>query len=37
MEYSVVSQDAFGPRWSFKLNIIPVIQSLVPEALFGGG
>jgi hypothetical protein len=36
MEYSVVSQDAFGPRWSFKLNIIPVIQSLVPESLFGG-
>ena len=36
MEYSVVSQDAFGPRWAFKLNVIPVIQSLIPNSLFGG-
>jgi hypothetical protein len=37
MQYSVVSQDTFGPRWLLKLNVIPVIQSLIPEALFGGG
>jgi len=37
VEYSVVSQDAFGPRWLLKLNVIPVIQSLIPESLFGGG
>ena len=36
MEYSVVSQDAFGPRWALKLNIIPVINSLIPDSLFGG-
>jgi hypothetical protein len=36
MEYSVVSQDTFGPRWVFKLNIIPVIEGLIQTALFGG-
>lgn len=36
MEYSVVSQDAFGPRWVLKLNIIPVIHSLIPTSIFGG-
>jgi hypothetical protein len=37
MEYSVVSQDAFGQRFQIKLNIIPVIQSLITDSLFGGG
>jgi len=36
MEYSVLSQDAFGPRWLLKLNVIPVIQSLIPTSIFGG-
>ena len=36
-EYSVVSQDTFGKRFLLKLNIIPVIPSLIPDPLFGGG
>lgn len=36
VEYSVVSQVAFGPRAQIKLNIIPVIPSLVKNAIFGG-
>jgi hypothetical protein len=36
IEYSVVSQDAFGQRAQVKLNIIPVIPSLVKKAIFGG-
>ncbi len=36
MEYSVVSQDAFGQVAQIKLDIIPVIPSLVQKAIFGG-
>jgi len=36
IEYSVVSQDDFGQRALFKVNIIPVIPSLVREPLAGG-
>ena len=36
VEYSVVSQDDFGQRAQVKLNIIPVIPSLVKCPLFGG-
>jgi hypothetical protein len=35
-EYSVVSQDAFGQRFLLKLNVIPVIPSLIKKPLFGG-
>jgi hypothetical protein len=35
-EYSVVSQDDFGKRFMIKLNVIPVIQSLVKNPIFGG-
>jgi len=35
-EYSVVSQDDFGKRFMIKLNIIPVIQALVKNPIFGG-
>ena len=34
VEYSVVSQDDFGKRALIKLNIIPVIESLVKEPIF---
>jgi hypothetical protein len=37
VEYSVVSQDDFGKRATIKLNIIPVIGSLVKGPIFGGG
>ncbi len=33
VEYSVVSQDAFGQRSQIKLNVIPVIPSLVRSPL----
>ncbi len=36
IEYSVVSSDDFGQRAQIKLNIIPVIPSLVRHPLFGG-
>ena len=36
VEYSVVSQDDFGQRFMIKLNIIPVIKSLVAKPIFGG-
>jgi len=36
-EYSVVSQDDFGKRALVKLTIIPVINSLVKNPIFGGG
>ena len=36
-EYSVVSQDDFGKRALFKLNIIPVIPALIGNPIFGGG
>lgn len=35
-EYSVVHQDDFGKRFLVKLNVIPVIRSLVGNPLFGG-
>jgi hypothetical protein len=35
-EYSVVSQDDFGKRMNFKLNIIPVIPGLVQKPILGG-
>lgn len=35
IEYSVVKQDAFGQVAQLKLNIIPVIPSLVKNAFFG--
>jgi len=34
VEYSVVSQDDFGKRALIKLNIIPVIPSLLKKPLF---
>ena len=36
-EYSVVSQNTFGQRFQIKLNVIPVIQTLIQNPLFGGG
>ena len=36
MEYSVVGQDAFGQVAQIKLNIIPVIKSLIRDPIFGG-
>jgi hypothetical protein len=36
VEYSVVSQDDFGQRAQIKLNVIPVIPSLVKNPLLGG-
>jgi hypothetical protein len=35
-EYSVVSQDDFGQRFLLKLNVIPVIHSLISSPIFGG-
>jgi len=35
-EYSVVSQDDFGKRFMIKFNVIPVIQGLVKNPIFGG-
>jgi len=37
VEYSVVSQDDFGKRVMFKLNVIPVIAGLIKNPLLGGG
>jgi hypothetical protein len=34
VEYSVVSQDDFGKRALIKLNVIPVIQSLINKPIF---
>jgi hypothetical protein len=34
-EYSVVTQQAFGQRATIKLNVIPVIPSLIHKPLFG--
>jgi hypothetical protein len=34
-EYSVVSQDLFGQRFQFRLQITPVIPSLVKNPVFG--
>jgi hypothetical protein len=35
-EYSVVGQDDFGQVAQLKLNIIPVIKSLMKDPIFGG-
>ena len=35
-EYSVVSQDDFGKRFMIKLNVIPVVQGLFKNPIFGG-
>lgn len=35
VEYSVVGQDTFGQVAQIKLNIIPVIKSLIKEPIFG--
>jgi hypothetical protein len=35
-EYSVVSEDGFGQRALVKLNVIPVIPSLIRKPLFNG-
>ncbi len=34
VEYSVVSQDDFGKKALIKLNVIPVIPTLIKEPLF---
>ncbi len=36
VEYSVVGQDTYGQVAQVKLNVIPVIPSLVKEPIFGG-
>lgn len=36
IEYSVVRQDTFGQTAQLKLNIIPVIPSLLKSPMFGG-
>jgi hypothetical protein len=36
IEYSIVSQDDFGKRFMVKLNVIPVIQGLIKNPIFGG-
>ena len=35
-EYSVVSQDDFGKRFMFRLQVTPVIAGLVQKPIFGG-
>jgi hypothetical protein len=35
LEYSVVSQDDFGKKALFKLNVIPVIPALISSPIFG--
>jgi hypothetical protein len=35
LEYSVVSQDDFGKRFMFKVNVIPVIEALIKNPTFG--
>jgi len=37
MEYSVVSPDTFGQRAQFRLQIQPVVPSLVQNPIFGSG
>jgi len=36
IEYSVVKQDTFGQVAQIKLNVIPVIKSLIKDPIFGG-
>lgn len=35
-EYGVLTQDTFGQEFQVKLNVIPVIGSLIKKPLFGG-
>jgi hypothetical protein len=35
-EYSVVNEDAYGQRAMVKLNLTPVIPSLIRKPLLGG-
>jgi len=35
LEYSVVSQDAFGKRAAFRFQITPVVPSLIKNPIFG--
>ena len=35
LEYSVVSEDIFGKRAAFRIQITPVIQSLIKSPIFG--
>jgi hypothetical protein len=34
-EYSVVSPDTFGKRFSFRFQITPVIEGLIKNPIFG--
>ena len=34
-EYSVVSEDDFGKRWAFRIQITPVTRALIQNPLFG--
>jgi hypothetical protein len=36
VEYSVVSQDSFGKRAIIRLQVTPVIASLIKKSIFGG-
>jgi len=36
LEYSVVSEDDFGKRFLMKFNVLPVMQSLIKNPIFGG-
>jgi hypothetical protein len=36
VEYSVVSQDTFGKRANFRIQITPVVPSLIQRPIFGG-
>ena len=36
VEYSVVSQDAYGERAKLVLEVIPVIPALIRRSLLGG-
>jgi hypothetical protein len=35
LEYSVVSEDIYGRRLGFRLQITPVIKALITEPIFG--
>jgi hypothetical protein len=35
LEHSVVSQDDFGKRTAFRIQITPVIPSLIKNPIFG--
>jgi len=36
LEYSAVSQDTFGKRANFRVQITPVVPSLIQKSIFGG-